>query len=506
MTQNETDIIKKAILDSTEAYVEAKLAMSDFVKTQIGVIDSYVKRNGKYYHTVKCDNGRVTYNNVLSIGNIPFPLDSTVFLISPNAQYSNQFILGRLGDTPSSTIGGSINIGNGVFVVESNGNMISLSGDVHGAFDGYIESSSGIINGISYSNNTFFGSPVIKDSTTNYSINIRTDGTKPTITRTYTEGGTTHTDEIAWEHDTSDKQNFISQDSIAPSSGGSDGDLRFKGTDGNGQKKLYRNDDGTWVKIDFIEFGTTDPSGGEDGDIYFQNDGSQITKIWQKVNGSWISFVGGSSGNPPTMRMSNVLGNVSLSITPHITIADARRTLTIYDNGTWGYVPSGTSMSNYSTDFEHDLNTNKCMWWNGNATTQYNGYVWEETTIDGNTVITKSGVHNDANEMSFWYIPLQNPIYGEFTVRIEAKWRQKSTFAPTNISNYFAFGAYYAPDDWAQYDEIGDQLPEANEDFEVFNYTIDAGEYPFSYIVLDAYNGAPQIRKIEIIGGRDSAE
>ena len=76
MTQNEINIIKNAILDSTEAYVEAKLGMSDFVKTQIGVIHSYEKKNNKYYHTVKCDNGRVTYNNVLSIGTI------MLFLIS----------------------------------------------------------------------------------------------------------------------------------------------------------------------------------------------------------------------------------------------------------------------------------------------------------------------------------------------------------------------------------------------------------------------------------------
>lgn len=499
MTQNEINILKNAILDSTEAYVEAKLAMSDFVKTQIGIIHSYEKKNNKYYHTVKCDNGRVTYNNVLSIGNIPFPVGSTVFLISPNAQFSNQFILGRLGDTPYSTSISSINIGNGAFVVDLNGNMYSASAEVNGSFYGHIESNSGIINGISYHDNTFYGNPTIKDSTTNGTINIRTSGTKPTIVRTYIEDGVTHEDEILWEYNANDKQNFIGQSSTAPTTGGENGDLEFKGTDGNGQKKLYRNDNGTWTKIDFIEFGTTDPSGGEDGDVYFQNDGSKITKIWQKVNGTWLFFESTISGNPPTMRVADsVLGNTSLKITPHITISDATRILTIYDNGTWGYVPDGTSMSNYSTDFEHDLYTNKCMWWNGNSTTSYNGYVWEES----NNTITKSGVHNDAFEMSFWYIPLKNPIYGEFTVRIEAKWREKSTFEPLNVSNYFAYGAYYVPDDWAQYEEIGDSL---SESYQTFSYTIDAGEYPFSYIVLDAYNGAPQIRKIEIIGGRDSA-
>ena len=340
MTQNEINILKDAILDSTEAYVEAKLAMSDFVKTQIGIVYSYEKRNNKYYHTVKCDNGRVTYNNVLSIGNIPFPLKSTVFLISPNAQFSNQFILGRLGDTPTSISGGSINIGNGTFVVEENGHMTSQIGEVNGSFSGYVESANGTIGGIRYADGIFYGNPTIKDSTTNGTINIRTSGTKPTIVRTYIEDGVTHEDEILWEYDANDKQNFIGQSSTAPTTGGENGDLKFKGTDGNGQKKLYRNDNGTWTKIDFIEFGTTDPSGGEDGDVYFQNDGSQITKIWQKVNGNWIFFES-SSGNPPTVRVagnvlgntsininsntsvvSNVLGNTSLTITPHITVSN----------------------------------------------------------------------------------------------------------------------------------------------------------------------------------------
>jgi len=177
--------------------------------------------------------------------------------------------------------------------------------------------------------------------------------------------------------------------------------------------------------------------------------------------------------------------------------------LVVYDNGTWGYVPNGTSMSNYSTDFTNDVYTNKCLWWNGNAYTGYNGYVWEERTVSGDTFITKSGVHNDAYEMSFWYIPLKNSIYGDFTVRIEAKWREKSTRTPSNVNNAFEFGAYYVPDDWAATDEIGEDLPASNEDYATFSYTINAGDDPFSYVVLDAYCGAPQIRKIEIIGGRD---
>ena len=130
MTKNEVDIIKNSVIDATEAYVEARLAVLDFVKTQIGVcVGTPILKNKKYYHTVRCNatqslpNG-ITYNNVLSVGNIEFPDGSVVFLAAPNAQFSNQFILGKLDDTPYNIVGGSINIGNGKFVVDKNGNVI----------------------------------------------------------------------------------------------------------------------------------------------------------------------------------------------------------------------------------------------------------------------------------------------------------------------------------------------------------------------------------------------
>lgn len=280
MTQNDSDILKNAILDTTEAYLEARLAMADFVKTQIGVVSACTlnQSDKKYYHTVKCDNERVTYNNVLSIGNTAFPQGSVVFLISPNAQFSNQFILGRLGDTPYSVSGGSINIGNGAFVVEANGNMTATSGTLNGSFYGYVESNSGNINGISYNNNNsiFFGSPTIKNSTTNNTISINTNSSIPTITRTFTESGTTHNDEVLWEYDLRNKQNFIDQSSTAPTTGGTNGDLKFKGTNGDGDKELWRNDNGTWVKLNFGSGG----SGGFIGDagacrtLLYQNSGT----------------------------------------------------------------------------------------------------------------------------------------------------------------------------------------------------------------------------------------
>ena len=158
MTQNEVSIIKNAVLDATEAYVDARLSVADFVKTQIGVTQGEpTKRSGRYYHTVKCDatnrTSGVVYRNVLSVGNIPFPANSVVFLIAPNAQFSSQFILGKLDDTPCHITGGSIDIGNGNFIVDSYGNVTIKRGSINIAnrfrvdANGNMVATSGIFSG-----------------------------------------------------------------------------------------------------------------------------------------------------------------------------------------------------------------------------------------------------------------------------------------------------------------------------------------------------------------------
>ena len=146
MTQNEVDIIKNAVLDATEAYVDARLNFASFVKTQIGTTvgePRYDSQTGKYYHKVKCNQTSsatvrpVEYKNVLSVGNTKFPANSTVFLIAPNAQYSNQFILGQLDDTPVNIVGGTIKIGgddpynNPAFQVDANGNVTIKRGTIN---------------------------------------------------------------------------------------------------------------------------------------------------------------------------------------------------------------------------------------------------------------------------------------------------------------------------------------------------------------------------------------
>ena len=168
--------------------------------------------------------------------------------------------------------------------------------------------------------------------------------------------------------------------------------------------------------------------------------------------------------------------------------------LIVYDCGTWGYVPDGTAMNNYSTDFQTYAYTNKCLWYNSN------GYVWEERTVNDDTFITKSNVNNSGQEESYWYIPLKTPLYGNLTITVEAKWREKSTYSAS--SNYFMDGLYYLDGDVVEGDDLSSLLPEPNEDYESFTYTIQGGDYPWGYVALLAYNGAPQIRKIAVDNGR----
>lgn len=127
MTQNEQQIIKKAILDTVETYCNARIKQATFVQTEIGVVQGQGTQKGNIV-TVK----GATYDNILSVGNIIFPKGCVVQLFIPNAQYSNAFILGQLDDTPCNIKGGTINIGNGKFVVDNQGNATMKSARITG--------------------------------------------------------------------------------------------------------------------------------------------------------------------------------------------------------------------------------------------------------------------------------------------------------------------------------------------------------------------------------------
>lgn len=165
MTQNEVDILKNSVLDATEAYVDARLEVLDYVKTQIGVVVSATKNtsNKKWYHTVRCNKTQttegITYNNVLSVNNIHFQDGSVVFLAAPNAQFSSQFILGKLDNVPYDIVGGSIRIGGSEddpqFFVDSDGKCTCkyLKADVGGSIGGFTISADGLQRG----DNSWYG-------------------------------------------------------------------------------------------------------------------------------------------------------------------------------------------------------------------------------------------------------------------------------------------------------------------------------------------------------------
>lgn len=137
MTNEELDLFKKAILDSTEAYVDARFETLPFVKTEIGVIEGVgtnPNTNKVRINKIVDTDGTVIkegalYDNVLSIGKIVYPIGSVVYIFVPNSQYTNMFIMGQLNPTPSNIVGGSINIGNigesgwSYFSVDKNGDV-----------------------------------------------------------------------------------------------------------------------------------------------------------------------------------------------------------------------------------------------------------------------------------------------------------------------------------------------------------------------------------------------
>lgn len=131
--------------------------------------------------------------------------------------------------------------------------MEGFRGVLQGIFKGYLESNSGIINGLKYSGSgAFFGSDITlrnADGKGNHEADIHLEGgtssSEPTITRTYYDGSSEVTEEVAWGN----KQNFIEYELLPPSGNGRVGDLKFV-LSSAGKTDLYRVDEnGIWGKL-----------------------------------------------------------------------------------------------------------------------------------------------------------------------------------------------------------------------------------------------------------------
>lgn len=132
--------------------------------------------------------------------------------------------------------------------------MEGFRGVLQGIFRGYLESNSGIINGLSYNGvGEFKGEDLSlrnENGLNNHDAKIYLDGgssnIEPTVKRTYYDGSSEVTEEVAWGN----KQNFIEYEILPPSGNGRVGDLKFVLPSTAGQTDLYRVDEnGTWGKI-----------------------------------------------------------------------------------------------------------------------------------------------------------------------------------------------------------------------------------------------------------------
>ncbi len=121
-----------AIASGIVEYVDNKISNIPYVRTELGTIKSVSLTNGKYLHTVTVRN--FDYIKIKSVGNNKYLVGSIVYLLVPNGQYNNMFILGHLDDALANIKGGTIDIGNGKFSVDASGNMTATSGKI-GLFD-----------------------------------------------------------------------------------------------------------------------------------------------------------------------------------------------------------------------------------------------------------------------------------------------------------------------------------------------------------------------------------
>ena len=156
MATNNMKLIKEAIQETTETYVDQYMKNATFVKTEIGVVVGKGSHKGNKI-TIKQDKMGIQknpiYDDIMSVGNIIFDDGCVVYVFIPNGQYNNMFILGQLDDTPANIKGGTIRIGTpnakgeypytvlsdgsldigyGKFTVSPTGN-VHFSGEIKGA-------------------------------------------------------------------------------------------------------------------------------------------------------------------------------------------------------------------------------------------------------------------------------------------------------------------------------------------------------------------------------------
>jgi hypothetical protein len=118
--------ISSEIMDAVDSYIKVVLSNAPFVQTDIAKITGVGTTSGNKINI----KGLANYDNIKSLGDVVYPNDSIVFILYPNGQPSQAFILGQLFESPSNIKGGSIDIGEGNFTVDKNGKVNASSGAI----------------------------------------------------------------------------------------------------------------------------------------------------------------------------------------------------------------------------------------------------------------------------------------------------------------------------------------------------------------------------------------
>lgn len=118
--------ISSEIMDAVDSYIKVVLSNAPFVQTDIAKITGIGTTSGNKINI----KGLANYDNIKSLGDVVYPDDSIVFVLYPNGQPSQAFILGQLFESPSNIKGGSIDIGEGNFTVDKNGKINASSGSI----------------------------------------------------------------------------------------------------------------------------------------------------------------------------------------------------------------------------------------------------------------------------------------------------------------------------------------------------------------------------------------
>lgn len=118
--------ISSEIMDAVDSYIKVVLSNAPFVQTDIAKITGVGTTGGNKINI----KGLANYDNIKSLGDVVYPNDSIVFVLYPNGQPSQAFILGQLFESPSNIKGGSIDIGEGNFTVDKNGKFNATSGAI----------------------------------------------------------------------------------------------------------------------------------------------------------------------------------------------------------------------------------------------------------------------------------------------------------------------------------------------------------------------------------------